>query len=155
MWPCVAVRTQGLCVEECRFHNSAFLLGQPQGSSVHLLGLCQTISHSASRKEGNVISMHPAPFCHHPSFLKLNACMSTLHLPHFLSHHPLHPYSSPSINQIMGGRGGPIVHCFGFHWFKSSSQSGWEGITEASRHLWVVKGVVEVLNRLRAQRGPR
>lgn len=43
----------------------------------------------------------------------------------------LPPPSSPIFlslhNWIMGGRGGSIVHCFGFPWFKSSSQSGWEG----------------------------
>lgn len=78
-----------------------------------------------------------------------------LHLPPFLSHHPLHPYSSLLVTGSWVVEEGSIVRCFGFPWFKSSSQSRWEGTGEASRHLWAGKGAVEVLNGLRASRGPR
>lgn len=65
-------------------------------------------------------------------------------LPLHLSPLSLSSPSSPIFlslhNWIMGGRGGSIVHCFGFPWFKSSSQSGWEGTGEASRHLWGCEG---------------
>lgn len=78
-----------------------------------------------------------------------------LHLPPFSLSSPPSPIFLSLHNWIMGGRGGPIVHCFGFHWFKSSSQSGREGTGEASRHLWAMKGVVEAVNGLRASRGPQ
>lgn len=143
------MRTQGLCVEECRYYNSTFLLGRLRASSVHLPGFCQTILHSGCRKGKNTISMH------HPSFRKLNACTSTVLSTSLSLSLPSSPIFPSLHNWIMGGRGWSIVHCFGFPWFKSSSQSGWEGTREASRNLWVVKGVVEVLNGLRTLRGPQ
>lgn len=100
--------------------------------------------------------MHPTPYCHHPSLCKLNACTSSLFSTSypFLSHHPLHPCSSLFITRSWVVEEGSLYIVFGFPWFKSFLQSGWEGTGEASRHLWAAKGAVDVLNGLRALRGP-
>lgn len=100
---------------------------------------------------------------HAPPLFLLTKCLHVrhpLHLPPSLSlslslWSPSSPISPSLHNWIMGGKGGSIVHCFGFPWFKSSSQSGQEGTRGASRNLWAVKGVVEAVNGLGTQRGPR
>lgn len=50
---------------------------------------------------------------------------------------------------------GPFCIVLAFTGSNPSSQSRREGTGEASRHLQAVKGAVEVLNGLRASRGPR
>lgn len=62
-----------------------------------------------------------------------------LHLPPLSLSSPSSPIFLSLHNWIMGGGGGSIVHCFGFPWFKSSSQSGWEGTggsQQAPLGLW-------------------
>lgn len=96
--------------------------------------------------------MRPAPYSTIPLSANL---IPAIHPPTLSLSSPSSPIFPFLHNWIMGGGGWPVLHCFGFHWFKSSSQSRREGTGEASRHLQAVKGAVEVLNGLRASRGPR
>lgn len=134
---------RGLCVQECRFHNSAFLPRGTAGRPARPGPSAGCLSNYLVRKEKplaiRAISMHPAPSAmHRPSSRKLNACTSASVS---TSRHPSSPIFLSLNNWITSCV--RRVHCALFRGFllvQSSSQSGWEGTGEASRHLWAAWG---------------